>query len=294
MVTYREEGRGERRARGTRTLSRRSHFVFSDRRQPAGHARFDAPRFIHSAWPRGFQPQQTPHHCLPAIRGMTAHCGPVHFLLAPLNQKKKKNRQIGPQSPSATRGQVAHKRNDGSIVDSPLGMTEQGLRKRKGSWSRVGKWEECRTRIRVGGEGGDEQFIYYSHSLPHSHHSAQNFYTAGPCPVSSAPPKRRTTHSANRSPDSIGPSPSHFPFRSFIPPPLFFFLPRPASLPSDPPYRPDDLDQGGALQALRHPGSLHSPTLTQLPLTPPPIHVNQPVHLPRAHLHIHRVSCCSH
>lgn len=157
-------------------------------------------------------------------------------------------------------------------------MTEQGLRKRKGSWSRVGKWEECRTRIRVGGEGGDEQFIYHSHSLPHSHHSAQNFYTAGPCPVSSAPPKRRTTHSANRSPDSIGPSPSHFPFRSFIPPPLFFFLPRPASLPSDPPYRPDDLDQGGALQALRHPGSLHSPTLTQLPLTPPPIHVNQPVH----------------
>jgi hypothetical protein len=60
LVTYREEGRGEGRARGTRTLSRRSHFVFSDRRQPTGHARFDTPRFIHSARPRGFQPQESP------------------------------------------------------------------------------------------------------------------------------------------------------------------------------------------------------------------------------------------
>jgi hypothetical protein len=93
VVTYRRRrARGGERARGTRNLTGKSFlFFWHDRRQPAGHPRFDGPRFIHSASPRGFQPQQTPASQPSTYWGYDSSlaCGPVHFVLAPLNQKKK-------------------------------------------------------------------------------------------------------------------------------------------------------------------------------------------------------------
>ena len=81
-----KKGRGEGRDTRHRNLSRGSHFCSG---VTAGQSRFDAPRFIHSAKPRGFQPA-------PRIRGpptigdMTAHWppGPCTSSLLPSIRKK--------------------------------------------------------------------------------------------------------------------------------------------------------------------------------------------------------------
>jgi hypothetical protein len=74
------------------SLSRGSSFCFSDTltggSQP-GQTRFDTPRVIHSASPRGFLPPERPSNNNRASARL-AHrpAGPRTIVLAPLNQKK--------------------------------------------------------------------------------------------------------------------------------------------------------------------------------------------------------------
>ena len=180
-----------------------------------------------------------------------------HWPLSAGKREKKKNRQIGPQSPSPTRCQVAHKGNDGSINqthlsnydDAKLGALQRRRSRVKGG---LGGRNVGETRIRVGGEGG---IIYHS---CHSHHlSAKILMQDRTLSVSvsnsapSAPLKRRarTPHKHNKLKISIN---SPTPFSSANSSPLFSLgPPGPATIPSDPTVTPapprSDLDQASLL-----------------------------------------------
>ena len=115
-----KKGKGKVRGKGARGTEP-SHgeaisFFRRDRRQPAGQTRFDAPRFFHSPRLEASNRNRPRINSLPSIEGSDTSqaCGSMHLRLD--SPQSEKNRQIGPQSPSATRCQVAHEGNDGSIA----------------------------------------------------------------------------------------------------------------------------------------------------------------------------------
>jgi hypothetical protein len=108
LIEKKGEGRGGHEAPGS--LSRGSHFVSGiDRRLPAGHARFESASFFPFSLASRLPPATDPASLHSHYWGYDSSlaCGPMHFVLAPLNQKKKRIDKSG-RNRRALRG--PHKR----------------------------------------------------------------------------------------------------------------------------------------------------------------------------------------
>jgi hypothetical protein len=222
--------------------------------------------------------------------------GPCTSSLLPSFRKEKKIDKSGRNRralPPNARWLI--KGNGGSIVNSPLSNDRARKGSREVEEESREEWEECRdkTRIRSEGESRDELFI--STPARHSHHSGAKFlHCRDPVP-SPRPHLSAAQHTSLQ-------FRSRFPninsdlarltslFGLFFPLPLFLSPParlsplRPTVPPASTSTKAMLSTTLGVIQALPP-----SEADTATP-TPPPIHVNQPVHCP---LHIHRVSCCS-